>query len=68
MVDLLWKAGHAGAAMRVEGLWNDLARRQAFSLLCGYSMGNVYKDPAVEDICSLHSHVVSAAGIATPVI
>lgn len=62
MVDVLWKAGQTVAATRLEMLWNDLAASQAFSLLCGYAMGNFYKDAAVEDICSHHSHVVSDSG------
>jgi hypothetical protein len=62
MVDVLWKAGQTVAATRLEMLWNELARTQSFSLLCGYAMGSFYKDAAVEDICSHHSHVVSEFG------
>lgn len=62
MVDWLWKHGAADAAIRLEVLWNQLADTRAFSLLCGYSMGNFYKQGAYEDICSQHTHVVSAAG------
>lgn len=62
MVDVLWKAGHTVAATRLEMLWNDLAASHSFSLLCGYSMGNFYKDAAVEDICSHHSHVIGDSG------
>ena len=62
MVDVLWKAGQTVAATRLEILWNELARDHAFSLLCGYAMGNFYKDAAVEDICSHHTHVISSSG------
>jgi hypothetical protein len=62
MVDVLWKAGHTVAATRLEMLWNDLAASQRFSLLCGYAMGSFYKDAAVEDICSQHSHIISETG------
>ena len=62
MVDVLWKAGETTAATRLETLWNDLARTQSFSLLCGYAMGNFYKDSAVEEICNHHSHVMSENG------
>jgi hypothetical protein len=62
MVDLLWKAGQTVAATRLETLWNQLAQTHAFSLLCGYSMGNFYKDAAQEEICSHHTHVVSEGG------
>jgi hypothetical protein len=62
MVDVLWKAGQTVAACRLETLWNALANTHAFSLLCGYAMGNFYKDAAVDEICSHHSHVVSSTG------
>lgn len=62
MVDVLWKQGQTVAATRLEMLWNDLAASHAFRLLCGYAMGNFYKDAAVEDICSHHSHVLSDSG------
>lgn len=64
MVDVLWKRDQTDAATRLEALWNDLAAAQAnpFSLLCGYSMANLYKLTAVDEICSHHSHVVSATG------
>jgi hypothetical protein len=38
MVALLWADGNANGAIELERLWNDLARRQTFSLLCGYPM------------------------------
>jgi hypothetical protein len=62
MVDVLWKAGQTVASTRLEMLWNNLAASHMFSLLCGYAMGNFYKDAAVEEICSHHSHVVSDSG------
>src|SRR5215208_1237503 len=52
MVDVLWKRGQFAAATRLETLWNALANTHQFSLLCGYAMGNFYKDAAVEQICS----------------
>lgn len=67
MVDVLWKAGHTVAATRLEMLWNELAATHDFSLVCGYSMGNFYKDAAIEEICGLHSHVLSAEGKPAPV-
>jgi DcmR-like sensory protein len=67
MVDLLWKDGASIAAVRLEMLWNQLAMTHDFSLLCGYAMGNFYKDAGVADICAQHTHVVSAAGVAAPV-
>jgi uncharacterized protein len=67
MVDVLWKRGQTVAATRLETLWNMLANSHAFSLLCGYSMGNFYKAAAVDEICSHHTHVVSANGETTAV-
>jgi hypothetical protein len=58
MVDLLWKDGLEGAAIRLETLWNQLAATHEFKLLCGYSMGNFYKGLAVEEIHGQHSHVL----------
>ena len=67
MVDLLWRAGHTVAAVKLEMLWNELARSHDFALLCGYSMGNFYKDASVEEICGQHTHVVSSSGALAPV-
>ena len=61
MVDILWQRGLGPAATRLETLWNDLARTENFALLCGYSMGNVYKDSDIEKICSQHSYIVDTA-------
>jgi signal transduction histidine kinase len=61
MVDLLWRDGQADAALELEGLWNALARRRAFSLYCAYVMGSFYRvdgDPGIEDVCATHSHVI----------
>lgn len=56
MVDLLWKDNQHVAAILLEMLWNKLAASASFSLLCGYAMGNFYKDASVVDICSQHTH------------
>ena len=62
MVDVLWRDGLEAAAIRLEMLWNQLAKTHEFSLLCGYSMGNFYKGAAVDDIKGQHSHLVSDEG------
>ena len=41
MVGLLWESGAQGAALRLEGLWNDLGRSQPFALLCGYHVSQL---------------------------
>jgi hypothetical protein len=67
MVDLLWKDGLTVAAVRLEILWNQLAMAHDFSLLCGYTMGNFYKDAQIKDICRQHSHAISTVGDAEPI-
>jgi hypothetical protein len=58
MVDLLWKDGRADAAIRLEMWWNKLATKYGFSLLCGYSMGNFYKQAErFQAVCQEHTHV-----------
>lgn len=61
MVDLLWREGKADAALVVEALWNKLAARHSFSLLCTYSrqtLGNVMQADGVEQICGCHARVL----------
>lgn len=60
MVNVLWKDGNPEAAIRLEMLWNTLAQRYGFALLCGYSMSNFYKETkGFEAICREHTHVVA---------
>jgi len=40
MVALLWAEGNREAAIRLEQLWNDLARRETFALLCAYPISH----------------------------
>jgi hypothetical protein len=59
MVDVLWKQGLADAAVELEILWNKLALKYAFSLLCGYSMGNFFKQAnQFQEVVSQHSHIM----------
>jgi PAS domain S-box-containing protein len=63
MVDVLWKAGNAEGALQLEDLWNALADRHQFSLLCAYSMGNFYQQSdmaGIQSVCGRHSHVMPA--------
>lgn len=67
MVDVLWKEGKPEAAIRLEMLWNKLAQQHGFALLCGYSIGNFYKETkGFEAICREHTHVV--APLAEPTV
>jgi KaiC/GvpD/RAD55 family RecA-like ATPase len=59
MVDLLWKDGKTEAAIELEILWNKLAQKHGFALLCAYSMGNFYKKTdQYQEVCRQHSHVI----------
>ena len=60
LVDVLWQDGLTAAAIRLEMLWNLLANRHDFSLLCGYAMGSFYTDGSMRTICAQHSHVIPA--------
>jgi hypothetical protein len=61
MVDILWREGKTDAALALEELWNGLASRHSFSLLCTYSrqtLANVIRSDGVEQICGCHSRVL----------
>ena len=61
MVDVLWKEGRSEAALALEILWNRSVVRHGFALLCGYSMGNFYKQPKqLELVRDHHTHVLGA--------
>jgi PAS domain S-box-containing protein/excisionase family DNA binding protein len=65
MVALLWAAGNRGAACRVEGLWNDLAKRHSFALFCAYPINGFHDEAdgiSLNDICASHSRVIPAEG------
>jgi hypothetical protein len=62
MVDVLWKAGQENAAIRLEMLWNKLARTHDFQLLCGYAVGSFYKDAELQAIHHQHSHLLGDDG------
>jgi hypothetical protein len=57
MVEVLWRAGNCDGAVRLEVLWNELATRYSFSLLCGYAMSHFYKETSrIQDVCDQHTH------------
>jgi hypothetical protein len=67
MVDVLWKQGKGDAAIRLEMLWNKLAMKYGFALLCGYAMGNFYKETRrFEEVCRQHAHIVAPEVADTP--
>jgi hypothetical protein len=58
MVDVLWRDGKTDAALQLEELWNDLASKYAFSLLCSYDKQGVTGEADIARICNVHTHVV----------
>lgn len=67
MVDVLWKRGESQAAINLEILWNKLALKHNFALLCGYAMGSFYKQThQLDEIAALHSHVIDTNVIQFP--
>ena len=61
MVTLLWEQGKIEATIRLEELWNDLAKTRSFSLYCAYPLGNFNRSEHGEPflkICAEHSRVV----------
>jgi hypothetical protein len=58
MVDLLWRDGKTDAALQLEELWNDLASKYAFSLLCSYDKQGITGEADIARICNVHTQVV----------
>jgi signal transduction histidine kinase len=68
MVALLWSDGKPDAAIRLEQLWNDLARIHRFSLRCAYPMSSFYREEHGElllKICAEHSNVIPGESYTT---
>jgi hypothetical protein len=60
MVALLATAGRHDAALAVETMWNQLAKRHSFTLLCAYpaaSLNETSHEAAYRAICMAHSRV-----------
>ncbi|HEY8808082.1 MAG TPA: MEDS domain-containing protein [Candidatus Limnocylindria bacterium] len=60
MVALLWTDGKPSAAIELEKLWNGLAKKQTFSLLCGYPMhafAGTQHDDGFAAVSVEHAHV-----------
>jgi len=64
MVDLLWKRANADGAIQLEVLWNHVATQAMFSLLCGYAVGNFYKEfetgPNFQTVCDHHNQILQS--------
>jgi PAS domain S-box-containing protein len=59
MVDLLYQAGEANAAIRLEELWNELQQRCTFSLLCAYAARSFDDEADVRRVCATHTQVLA---------
>jgi hypothetical protein len=58
----LWARGKADAAIRLEHLWDDVARTHDVDILCGYVMKSAEREPessTYQRICAEHSVVYS---------
>ena len=68
LVALLWAEGNRAGAIRLEELWNELARSYAFSLYCVYPMksfdGEAYGMEFAE-ICRQHTRVIPGESYTT---
>ncbi len=63
MVALLWQQGNPEASIRLEQLWNELARTRSFHLHCAYPISLFSQeshDQLIQKICAEHSHVIPA--------
>jgi PAS domain S-box-containing protein len=61
MVSVLWAEGNRSAALTLEKLWNELAKRHRFQLHCAYPM-HLFSEPQdgewMAEVCAEHSHVI----------
>lgn len=61
LADTLWQQGNTDAAIRVEELWNALARVHSFALYCGYAMDTHSEQSftgPLEDVGRAHSDIL----------
>jgi hypothetical protein len=61
MVDLLYKDGNPAGALMLEQLWNELADRYSYSLLCAYAVDNFMNEGGVDAfrrVCGHHTHAL----------
>lgn len=60
MVAVLWAEGKTRASLRLEELWNELAKQYTFSLLCGYPMSGFpdqKENLSFLQVCHTHTDV-----------
>jgi hypothetical protein len=64
MVDVLAERGELDAAVALESLWNALAARGPFTLMCGYASAHFVAPAAgvrLRQVCEAHGHVRTCA-------
>jgi len=57
LVGLLWQRNQPGPALALESLWNELGRREQFSLFCSYPQPARQQADTVRQVAELHSAV-----------
>ena len=68
MVALLWAEGNRSAAIRLEELWNELAKEQTFALFCAYPMHAFVSEEDGQpfgSVCTCHTRVIPAESYST---
>ena len=61
IVEVLAEEGDFEGAVKLEKLWNGLATRYPFTLMCGYSSAHFTTDKsALRRICDTHDHICTA--------
>lgn len=58
MVAVLWANGNVAGAIRLEEMWNELAKALPFSLLCGYPISDFSDAETFRSVCSAHTRVI----------
>lgn len=60
MVALLWEKGYNGATVQLENLWNQLQKKDKFTLFCAYPKIGFTQDArdSLETICCSHTKVI----------
>ncbi len=69
MVALLTAQRHPQAALELERLWNELAQKQSFALLCAYPIDHFSSEErgeAFEQVCAEHSLVLPTEAVSSP--
>jgi MEDS: MEthanogen/methylotroph, DcmR Sensory domain len=69
MVALLWNEGNARGAVRLEDLWNNLAKKIPFTLLCAYPLKTFSRETFGEllGLCAEHSELITGENETTDV-